>query len=158
MSTWIKADRRELAAILAGLRMLERAEGNLDEDIEEIVTDDGQVIPLTTSEIFELCTRINTEEPEVSIGINMEGGCVQQVFTDAEGIAIDMIRVDWDTEGADECDLAPVPYPYSDDEPEEAYVCTEIVERDPAWMSCYRAARDAKNAKNTTTKPEGEKA
>ena len=60
--------RRELAAILAGLRLLqaqyspeagERPNENAGADIQQIATDGGTVQPLSSTKIDELCERLN---------------------------------------------------------------------------------------------------
>lgn len=58
--------RRELAAVLAGLRLLQReiqdanmSLNNLPEDIEAIISDGGEIIPMDCFEIGNLCARLN---------------------------------------------------------------------------------------------------
>lgn len=57
---------RELAAVLAGLRMLETAaeEHTLDDDIEDILTNGDAFEPLDPDEIEALCERLNTKLKE----------------------------------------------------------------------------------------------
>lgn len=50
---------RQTAAILAGLRLLQINMPSLTSGIENILTSDGLVTPLTAEEIDELCETIN---------------------------------------------------------------------------------------------------
>lgn len=49
---------RELASILAGLRLLQRSD-RIPLDIDEIRSDDGYLEPLDIDEVDELCVRLN---------------------------------------------------------------------------------------------------
>jgi len=57
---------RSLAAILAGLRLLQaaigRPEGDLDDGLEDILTDGGTLPVPTHQEINELCEYVNSQE------------------------------------------------------------------------------------------------
>ncbi|BCJ91831.1 hypothetical protein IZ6_25660 [Terrihabitans soli] len=56
----MKIDDRELASILAGLRLLQQTHVlSLSNDIINIMTDGDQLVPLSPAEIDELCERIN---------------------------------------------------------------------------------------------------
>lgn len=50
--------REETAAILAGLRLLQRL-GSYTSEIEEILTDGGELEPLSVNEIDDLCMMVN---------------------------------------------------------------------------------------------------
>jgi hypothetical protein len=53
-------DTREVAAILAGLRLLQENQHRLPERIEDIYTNSGEIDdPLDLAEIDVLCERIN---------------------------------------------------------------------------------------------------
>jgi hypothetical protein len=141
---FIEVTEQEHAVILASLRYWQR-EGRFSSGAEhEIATDCGKHAEMS-EEIDELCDKLNGESPTITIGINVEGGCVQNVMTDAQGINIDCIKVDYDVDGADAGELTEVQSPTMVD-PDSAFVMTEIVEYTPEWMRCYRQARDAKEA------------
>lgn len=53
-------DDRELATILAGLRLRQRCDLH-DYDLMDVATNGGQVQPLTDDEVDELCERLNVE-------------------------------------------------------------------------------------------------
>jgi hypothetical protein len=58
----IKLNRRELASVLAGLRMVQHAvaTGNpLPRGIKRVFSDDHSMMPLHSDEIDELCERLN---------------------------------------------------------------------------------------------------
>ena len=57
----MKLTLRELGTVLAGLRMVQRAE-NLTKHIAQIANSGGEINPLTLDEIEDLAQRINTEE------------------------------------------------------------------------------------------------
>lgn len=69
----------ELAAVLAGLRMIQSA-GDLPGPIADIFTNCGELAGLTNDEIDRLCERLNTEDdacPEDPDGVHFVGcGCV----------------------------------------------------------------------------------
>jgi hypothetical protein len=138
---FIEVNDSEHATILAALRWYQQMAPDLPDDIRKIATNDGAVKRLSAAGIDELCERVNAGEPPViGIGINVEGGLVECVFTDKEGVTIDCIKADWDTDGAG-------------DDPGivncfdgEAFVGTEGVQVLPADMAEYRRARDARDA------------
>ena len=55
----MKLSDRELATVLAALRLWQRSRQPLD--LEQIATDEGSFAQLDTDEIDELCQRINCE-------------------------------------------------------------------------------------------------
>ena len=59
ISTSATFDALELAAVLAGLRLLQLAGDDLPPDVEMIATDCGQYPPLTDDQIDDLCERLN---------------------------------------------------------------------------------------------------
>jgi len=71
MRTSLLTSKRELAAILAGLRLyqaerLQDTDSAAGEAIREIATDAGLFEPLSSDEIGELCERLNLDEAVVS--------------------------------------------------------------------------------------------
>lgn len=108
------------------------------------------------------------EPPTIGIGINIDGGVVQAVFTDTEGINIECIQVDYDTDGADEDELYWVPAGQEDealpDSGSLAFVGQHIVNYHPDDMRRYRMGWQrridgeaaAKEAKPTNKKRNGE--
>ena len=52
---------RELATVLAALRLWQETVNRHEEPMWEIATDDGMIEPLSDDEIDELCERLNTE-------------------------------------------------------------------------------------------------
>jgi hypothetical protein len=143
---FIEIDDKEHATILAALRLYQQNYYRIPHDVNTIATNAGKHAPLKPEALSTLCERINEPgEPTITIGLNIEGGNVQNVMTDSLGVLIDCIKVDWDTEGADDDELTPVPFPVVGG-PEDARVVTETVEYSPEWMKCYREARAAADA------------
>lgn len=60
----VALDRAELAAVLAGLRLLQSSQA-VPAGITDIQTDGGEVEPLSLEQIDALCERINSEGGEV---------------------------------------------------------------------------------------------
>lgn len=58
--TSVTLDRMEMAAVLAGLRLLQSAQ-EVPAGINEVLTDCGEFAPLSLEQIDALCERINTE-------------------------------------------------------------------------------------------------
>ena len=58
----VKLNKREVAAVLAGLRLLEchAMDGYQEEGIVDIATNGDTFPPLSADEVDELCIRINT--------------------------------------------------------------------------------------------------
>ncbi len=56
----VTLDRAELAAVLAGLRLLQSSQA-VPASITDIQTDGGEVEPLSLEQIDALCERINSE-------------------------------------------------------------------------------------------------
>lgn len=65
--------KRELSAILAGLRMFEAADrANMEPMLQDIATDCGTLAPMSAAEVCELCERINVE-PDDGFAMNVAG-------------------------------------------------------------------------------------
>jgi hypothetical protein len=94
---FIEANDSEHATILAALRWYQQMAPDLPDDIRKIATNGGAIKRLSAAGIDELCERVNAGEPPViGIGITVEDGLVQAVFTDKEGVTIDCIKADYD--------------------------------------------------------------
>jgi hypothetical protein len=145
---FIEITEQQHAHILAALRYWSR-EGRFSAGHEQdIATDMGKYESLSEVQMDELCDKLNSGEPPVvTIGLNVQGGMVQNVITDAQGVAIDCIKVDWDTEGADMDELVPVNSPTMCD-PDDAFVGSLIVDYSPEFMRCYRDARDERDRRD----------
>ena len=59
-TTSVRLDRFDLAAVLAGLRLLQTTP-QVSPEINAILTDCGEFVPPSLEEIDALCERINTE-------------------------------------------------------------------------------------------------
>jgi hypothetical protein len=118
---------REVSTMLAALRywQLRLTGETVDDDFDDIATNGGTLEPLEAHEVDDLCDTINAPQPDVyavfakqvspapapkntaiRVLVRLEGGCVQGVVADD---MCDVIVVDYDSEGADEDDLTPVP-------------------------------------------------
>lgn len=147
---FLEVTEQEHSTIIAALRYWQR-EGRFSSGAEhDIATDCGKHAEMSDVQIDELCDKLNGESPTITIGLNIEGGNVQNVITDAQGIEIDCIRVDYDTDGAREDELTSVSSPTTVDA-DSAFVITEVVEYTPEWIRCYRQARDAKESSEQPT-------
>ncbi len=58
----VKLNKREVAAVLAGLRLLEchAMDGYQEDGIADIATNGDTIQPLAANEVDDLCQRINT--------------------------------------------------------------------------------------------------
>ncbi len=67
----LEINDREFHSVLAGLRALQAFKDQLRpvtiNDVMELASDAGSVMPLTNDEIDELCERINTEESATNL-------------------------------------------------------------------------------------------
>ena len=104
----MRLDKRELGTVLAALRHYQTAPENV-RDKHHIATDGGIFAELSTEEIDELCGRINAPEEETTIVVGLEGGLVQGASSNVDGI--NMIVLDYDTEGADDDEVTAVSQP-----------------------------------------------
>lgn len=104
-----KFDDRELATMLAALRYWQQMLNRTGKSGALVLPDHfADEKPLTIGQIGVLCERINMAPP-ARIGITVEGGVLQDVFTDCPALAgLEVYRVDYDTDGADPEDLADV--------------------------------------------------
>ena len=80
-------NNREDAAILAGLRIIQRAlASGLDPAILDIATDGGSFEALSAKEVDSLCERLDTPEPAPKampvVAIISKGGVIQEVVVD----------------------------------------------------------------------------
>lgn len=130
---------RELAAILAALRLLQRQ--SCPADLVDIVTKGDTVTALDPGEIDGLCERLNGADgsddvPRIVVAI--EGGLVSGVVTDRPVI---LHTVDYDIEGAGDDEISLVPQDEHD--PVEAIVnrwSDVALTVDPDWVSRVETA------------------
>lgn len=73
--------------------------------------------------------RIYDRGPRIVVGL--DGGLVQGISTDIEGVSA--IIVDYDIEGADLSEIHDVPQ--SDGDTAEAYIRGEVIDDDPDWVA-----------------------
>lgn len=106
-------NRRELAAVLTGLRLLQQHPAvvlcdpiRLSPNLREVFTDSGHVLPLDADELDALAERLNcTPLGATRVAINVCGGVVDTVASDGP------VRVritNEDTDGADDAELTVV--------------------------------------------------
>jgi hypothetical protein len=95
-------DNRELAAVLAGLRLLQ-VTPIVPPEIAEIAIAGGEInLPLNRDEIDSLCERLNCEPDVGPLAIIVEDGQVQDLVTDDKRLqGIEAIVIDYDFEGAE---------------------------------------------------------
>lgn len=76
----VNIEERELATVLAALRVYQRDLGEHGPEVEDIATDGRSLIALDPNEIDRLCERLNTRNPEkgdrvVCNNCGWSGGC-----------------------------------------------------------------------------------
>ncbi len=81
-------DPRELAAVLAGLRLIQchANDGYTEEPIADVATNGGTLTPLDATEIDALCERLNTTNPEdqlVDLLCLIEPDAIERAFAKA---------------------------------------------------------------------------
>ena len=95
---------------------------------------------------FALRERVRSEGTTAPrLGIRLEGGVIQSTFSDAP---VDIIVIDYDTDGADEDDLFPMPQDDGDTSPcylqeYASAVMPEEIKRIVAAIEAHEAAKDA---------------
>ncbi|HWS26411.1 MAG TPA: hypothetical protein VN259_07510 [Xanthomonadales bacterium] len=95
-------DSRQLAAVLAGLRALQRGS---TAGVWDIASDDGSFEPLSPQEIDDLAERLNTTAPAAATRVVLmaDGGVLNEAFADG---SFELLVLDADTEGGDESQIA----------------------------------------------------
>lgn len=122
----------QMSAVLAGLRLLQRAD-TLPADIDSILTNDGAQPRIAETDIDALCEQINCADPVRAV-VAMEGGVIQNVSADGP---LELLLVDYDVEMVDEDGIIDVPQTNSAgvmDGTEKAYVAGVPVEADQNWV------------------------
>lgn len=123
----------ETAAILAGLRLLQRSDV-LPSSVDEVLTDGGQLPRITESDIDALCEKLNAERSPIRIVVTMDGGVIQNVSTDGPA---SMLLVDYDVEMSNEDGVIEVPQMNAageEDGVEPGYVAGVPAEVDTRWV------------------------
>jgi len=102
-------------AILAGLRLLERALDEYDgpsskrglAEVGDILTNMGAHPAPTAFEIDDLCEELNTQQPN-RVVLTVEGGIVQNVGADRPE-EVDVVVVDFDVDGSEHPSVIELP-------------------------------------------------
>lgn len=99
-------DEREHATVLAALRHWQKDHPHYVNELErEIAGDD----PLSADEIDGLCEDFNMTSP-VRLAVTMEGGIIQEILTEDSCLfGVEVVIIDYDTEGADADQLTMIP-------------------------------------------------
>lgn len=122
----------ETAAILAGLRLLQRCDV-LPAELDNILTDGGELPRITESDIDALCEKVSESAP-ARVVVSMDGGLIQNVSADSP---VRLLLVDYDVETADEDRVIEVPQMNAEGEQdgiEDAYVGEDLAELDKRWV------------------------
>jgi hypothetical protein len=108
----ITLTQSEAATVLAALRLWPRLGDMAGDDIQALLhapgDDDGEhSLELGFDQIDALCERISGAGPDViEVGVSLEGGVVQSVFSPTN--TIEATIYDYDTDGADSGDIKSV--------------------------------------------------